>query len=258
MARKYQDILGQTFERLTAIEYIGEGKWLCQCSCGKQSVSSVTKLQSGKVKSCGCYSRNRATKHGMCNNRLYRTWTAMRDRCRNPNNGSYHNYGGRGIRVCDRWDSFSNFVADMGVRPKGFDIDRIDNDGDYSPENCRWVKRSDNLRNTRITRKLTHQGKTQPLRVWAEEYGLSYSTLKNRIDRGWDAETALTSGRYVYGRRNRVADDQGEKISVTELARRKGIKPQIVCDRLRRGWSLDDAINSPIRQQRNLRQDEEQ
>lgn len=124
----------------------------------------------------------------------------MKSRCNNPNDLSFHNYGGRGIKVCESWDkSFSSFLSDMGNRPKGYDIDRIDNSKGYSPENCRWVTRRENLRNTRHTRMLTFEGVTMPMRVWAEKLGVSHGCLKNRMDRGWSVEVALTVKRHVRG-----------------------------------------------------------
>lgn len=204
MAR-YTDVLGQKFGRLTATKYLGEGKWLCVCDCGNQSRPSVTALQTGNTRSCGCLHRESRHKHGMCSERIYRVWTSMRARCSNPNDASYHNYGGRGIKVCERWNSFGNFFADMGNRPKGFDIDRLDNDKDYCPENCRWVSRRQNLLNTRITRMITFNGETLPMRIWAERYGIKHTTLKYRIDTGMPVGQALKAGPHQAGRR-KVAD----------------------------------------------------
>lgn len=199
---RHEDITGQKFGRLTALYYLGSGKWLCRCECGNQSTPLVASMKKGLSQSCGCLHRERRTKHGMHKDRVYRVWTSMRARCRNPNDSSFHNYGGRGIKVCERWDkSFSNFVADMGTRPRGFDIDRIDNDKDYCPENCRWISRRQNLLNTRITRMITFNGETLPMRVWAERYGLKHTTLKYRIDSGVPVELALTASPHKAGRR---------------------------------------------------------
>jgi len=120
-------------------------------------------------------------------------WQNMRARCLNPNNPRYADYGGRGISVCERWDSFRSFLADMGQRPgPEYSIERIDNDGPYSPENCRWATRGEQRRNTRQTRALTFNGKTQCLTDWAAEVGLSLDGLRHRIKQGWPLEEVLT------------------------------------------------------------------
>lgn len=202
MARVNRNIQGHRYSKLKVLRYVGDGKWLCQCDCGNQSTPSVNALQCGKARSCGCWLDAARTKHGMHKTRVYRVWVAMRVRCNNPKDPSFHNYGGRGIAVCERWNSFSNFIADMGDRPSGYDIDRIDNNSDYCPENCRWVTRRENLRNTRQTRMLTHNGETLSMREWGERYGIAHTTLKYRIDTGMPVEQALTSKPYKAGRRS--------------------------------------------------------
>jgi hypothetical protein len=126
-------------------------------------VVPVGRLRSGNTKSCGCQSdlskNKRALKHGMSLGRhpLYGVWSVMRDRCNNPRNKSYHNYGARGIKVCPEWDSFPQFLADMGERPfAGASIDRIDNDGDYTPTNCRWATDSEQMKNRRPFKRTKH------------------------------------------------------------------------------------------------------
>jgi hypothetical protein len=116
----------------------------------------------------------------------------MKRRCLEPKHDEYKNYGGRGIKVCERWLSFKNFLADMGVPPEGRTLDRIDNDGDYTPENCRWATTQEQRSNTRANRLLTFRGKTQPLFVWAKETGIQYTVLKARFYNGWPVERLLT------------------------------------------------------------------
>lgn len=121
-------------------------------------------------------------------------WTSMRQRCENPNHPRYPLYGARGIFVCDRWQSFDQFYADMGPCPPKHSIERDDNDGPYSPENCRWATQREQLRNRRNNHRITFLGRTQTLTDWAEELGQKYQTLQKRIKRGWPLERVLTPG----------------------------------------------------------------
>lgn len=125
----------------------------------------------------------------------YGSWAQMKARCLNPRSTSYDLYGGRGIRVCARWErSFWNFLADMGKKPgAGYSIDRIDGDGDYTPENCRWADARTQGRNTRTNQLIEHQGRTQTIREWAEEFGVKPATLRYRLKVGWNMERALTA-----------------------------------------------------------------
>lgn len=150
------DYSGKRFGRLTVIEMAslegGQTMWLCRCDCGNTSIVRRSNLQSGNTKSCGCRERMR---HGYARNgervSEYGIWLQMRDRCRNPNNRAYRWYGARGVKACERWNDFNNFIADMGPKPKcgWWSIDRIDSAGDYCPENCRWATRSQQRENQR-------------------------------------------------------------------------------------------------------------
>lgn len=177
-------------------------KWLCECDCGNQVEVLQDNLRRNHTRSCNCLQRERAVeanlRHG--HNRrglptsIYTTWSSMIGRCTNPKDTAFVNYGGRGIAVCKRWrNSFEAFLADMGERPKGKFIDRKNNDLGYFPKNCHWVTRKESSRNTRKNRMLTWNGKTQCLAAWAEELGLSMSTLRSRLRSGWTVEKALMS-----------------------------------------------------------------
>ena len=170
----------------------------CVCDCGNLRYHRLSYLHTGKIKSCGCYHREaiqkRATTHGKLYDPAYLCWASMIRRCRNPHYKQYDDYGGRGITVCERWNDFAFFLADMGPRPSlQHSIDRIDNDGDYEPSNCRWATRLEQQRNSRVTRHLTYQGRTQALAAWAIEIGVPRRTLHNRINHNWSVERALTT-----------------------------------------------------------------
>jgi hypothetical protein len=147
------DLTGKRFGRLIVVAYAEHRNWICNCICGARTIVAGSNLRRGQSKSCGCLARelskSRATTHGMSKSREYRTWRAMRDRCLNPNSHAYEWYGGRGISICDDWLSFVALLADMGSRPPGCSIDRINNDGNYEPGNCQWAPPSVQARNRR-------------------------------------------------------------------------------------------------------------
>lgn len=159
MSPPKRDISGQRFGHLVAIRPTSSPtlptRWLCQCDCGAQHSAAISNLTSGHVKSCGCQRFRRGPdnpsyKHGMADKtRIYSIWVTMIKRCRNPNAHAYERYGGRGITVCERWHTFTNFYADMGDPPPKLTLDRIDNDKGYQPDNCRWATRSEQRLNSR-------------------------------------------------------------------------------------------------------------
>lgn len=192
MGFEMEHLTGRTFGRLTVEGYIGGGLWACTCTCGGVAKVFTQNLKTGNSRSCGCLHRERRFKHGMAKTPVYHAWQSMIQRCENPKDASYHNYGARGITVCAAWHQFGAFLADMGVRPKGFQIDRIDNDKGYSPDNCRWVSAKTNHNNQRHNRIIEHNGMRLTIARWAELLGMNYRTLNNRINRGWPVERALT------------------------------------------------------------------
>ncbi len=174
--------------------------FLCRCDCGREKEIRFSNLCRGQTVSCGCYrppveSYVGENYHGMKDSDEYGIWKGMKKRCYSPNEGDYRNYGGRGIKVCDRWkSSFKAFYEDMGPRPsKSHSIDRIDGNGDYEPGNCKWSTRREQNRNRRDNRNYTFQGKTMCLADWAAEFKMRKVTLFDRLARGMTFEEAITT-----------------------------------------------------------------
>lgn len=192
---KRADISGERFGRLTAVRLVGlkPTAWLCVCECGTEKTVLLSNLRAGKQLSCGCYRAQRSTKHGKHGAPIYRVWNAMTQRCGNPNDRHYADYGGRGIAVCAEWLEFSKFYEYVGDQPPNMTLDRIDNDRGYEPGNVRWVTRKVQSRNTRVTTMLAFGGRTQSLDDWADELGVSRERIRGRLRRGWDVAAALTS-----------------------------------------------------------------
>lgn len=167
---------------------------VCQCDCGRVEVLQLDNLRGGGSAKCKACSNAGHVTHGMYRSGEYRVYIGMIARCHNPDRPGYEGYGGRGIRVCERWlESFQNFYADMGPRPMAkYEIDRIDNDGNYEPGNCRWTTRKINARNTRSTRRVEYLGQKMAISAVAELAGVSEPLVRSRIERGWSAEQAAT------------------------------------------------------------------
>lgn len=183
---KRLDLVGDKFGKLTVLSLVGykgyRGWWEVKCDCGSKLVVKTGDLRSGNTKSCGCY---RVT-HGCSKSTLYKVWTGMKGRCSNPKCPTYKYYGGRGIKVCERWNtSFEAFKEDMSpTYKKGLELDRIDTNGDYSPENCHWVTKYENLTNQRRTRRI--DGLT--ISELSKKYGIHRDTIAYRFRQGKSLE----------------------------------------------------------------------
>jgi len=194
-----EHIRNQKFGKLTALENLGrraeDGKveWRCKCDCGNETIVTEKNLKNGNSTSCGCVRLEKATKHKHCIHKghsvTYRTWQGIKQRCNNPNCEEYHNYGGRGIKICDEWnapDGFVIFLRDMGEKPKGKSIDRIDNNGNYCKENCRWATHKEQCNNTRRNKYYTFHGIIKTLNQWADTVNIPKDILQSRVSH-WGA-----------------------------------------------------------------------
>lgn len=213
------DISGQRFGRLTVSEYVKTENrvswWKCKCDCGNDIVTTVTKLRTGHTKSCGClaaeYRKNKPevvkraklanTTHGGTHDRLFRIWTSMRNRCSNPRNPAYTWYGGKGVKVCDEWNNYESFKAwsyangyDDKAKIHECSIDRIDPNGNYCPDNCRWADKKTQAENKTCVAIYTYCGESGTLGYFARKYGFKECTLRWRVKKlNWTIDKALTT-----------------------------------------------------------------
>lgn len=205
--KKPRDITGQRFGRLIAISFVeirhgNKHFWKFLCDCGKTTITQKTGVMGGHTISCGCYrkevtSRN-ATTHGLSKHPLYNIWIMMRSRCLDPTDEAYHYYGGRGITVCDEWkNSFETFLKDMGERPPNTSLDRIDNNGNYCPDNCRWATQKQQLRNYSRNIKVEYFGKQYCLKDLCVELGLSYSMIDQRYRKSHSIESLIPGAKHI-------------------------------------------------------------
>ena len=196
-------------------------RWECLCECGNIRIVGSHALQSGHSKSCGCLNREISQqankKHGQTKSNHtavtpeYRTWCGILQRCTNPKNTHYDRYGGRGITICDKWrNDFMAFYEDMGKRPAGTTIDRIDNNKGYEPGNCRWADKKTQQNNLSNNVVITHDGITMTLPMWAERLGIKKSCLDARIRRGWAIDRALSEKPQKRTRTNEPGADSAE------------------------------------------------
>lgn len=197
------DLTGQRFGRLTVIRKNGRMNrnvaWECKCDCGNTKTISSYSLRSGRSQSCGCLNKELVTKmmttHGKSGTRLHRIWTLMKNRCTSDTSPDYPKYGGRGVTVCDEWLKFDAFY-EWSIS-HGYDdtlsIDRIDNDGNYCPDNCRWATKKQQENNKSTNSLIEYNGETHTIAEWADIKGINYETLRCRIKYfGWSPEKALT------------------------------------------------------------------
>jgi len=216
---RFIDLIGQKFGRLLPIKSVGKNRhgqyqWLCKCSCGEEKIIDGNSLRNSKTKSCGCLRRETSNKtcrsriiHGYSNTPIYSMWQRINGKCKNKNNIEYKNYVKQGVSVCYRWSDknpkgFQNFYEDVGDPPEGLTLDRINNRGDYKPNNWRWATVAQQHRNTRRNINITFNNKTQCLKDWAKELNIKYTTLWVRICAyKWPIEKAFTTPVLKYKKR---------------------------------------------------------
>lgn len=254
---KFQDLAGRKFGQWTVLRYAGKQKkahqWLCECKCG--TISKVSGANLGRASlSCGCLKHKRAAAkkqiHGVRRDAEYEAWSLMLARCVNTKRRDYCFYGGRGIRVCERWRySFDTFYADMGPKPSTRSLDRINHDGDFEEANCRWVTAKQRQRNRR-RRMLAYQGRTLCVAKWAKRLGVSRATLYNRIQDGWTVERAITTP-VRRNKSNHLVTFSGKTLTVADWAELQCIPYATLAARLsRHEWSVERALTESIRGRR--------
>lgn len=217
---RVRNITGERFGRLVAIELTPDrvrnnAVWRFRCDCGNEILRPSGDIIRGNTTSCGCFkdevkgdffrenaarfnkarlTHGHTTQNAGRTSSTYSSWLAMRKRCDDPNSKGFANYGARGIKVCARWKNFENFLADMGERPAGTQIDRYpNNDGDYESGNCRWATPKQNSNNRRVCHAIEFRGRTQNIKEWAAELGVSHQSIAYRLKAGWTVEEALTT-----------------------------------------------------------------
>jgi len=266
---RLRDLAQQRFGRLVALSVHPERRnkcvlWLCHCDCGQEALIRAAVLLSGATNSCGCLrSENSAAlgpsrkTHGDATlgaiTPEYKSWSSFRNRCENPRNIAYPNYGGQGIAVCARWASYEAFLTDMGRRPSPeHSLDRIDNNGPYAPENCRWATRTEQSNNRRppraktTTRLITLRGETKTVAQWARDLGISSGALHQRLKGGMKIEEALRAQPLRRGRQtSRFVTLQGETKTLELWAKELGVPISTVYQRIASGWPEDEALTTP-------------
>ena len=262
------DYLGKKLWNVTIIgldpDYIGKtynaNKWLFQCDCGTIFSAAPSRVLSGHKKSCGCRNAKQRITHGCGNSEYYHGWWSMMQRCYNPNHHNFKRYGARGISVCEEWKDPSNFIAwaiqSNGEHRNGFTLDRIDNDGNYCPENCRWASPSTQSNNRKNTVKVFYNGEMVPIALVAKEHGLDANLVRARVfNLGWSIEEALSTPIRGASHKNPSESKEkrpqkcicinGEYKTVTEWCKEFGTSRDLAFQRRSRGWDIESAIKTP-------------
>ena len=244
---------GQKFGEWEVLKGLGKGVYLARCSCGKTKEVHISNLTRGLSTNCGCIQRKvlseKSKTHGMTNTSIYKVWRGIINRCENNTVYCYKDYGGRGIKVCNEWHKFENFYewAKSNGYTKGLEIDRINFNGDYEPNNCRWVTRKENANNKRNTRFITIKGVTKPETVWEEENGLRKGLIRQRIALGWEEKDWLNKSSSERNGRFKpiLIDINGEKLTFKEISKRYGLTVNCLQARYSKGDRGERLIRKP-------------
>lgn len=250
------DRAGLVYGRLTAVSRagssrLGEATWNCICECGTHRVILGSSLGSGATKGCGCLSFKHGHTSGGSSTVEHIAWTSMRARCTRPSHAGYARYGGRGISICSRWmDSFASFFLDMGPRPSPeHSIDRIDNDGNYEPSNCRWATRREQGNNRKGNVWLSSGGLTKTKAQWSRHLGGNRNLIDIRLSAGWTKEDALTTP-VGYRKTTKWIAFGGRTMTQTQWSLYLGGGKRLVGSRLKLGWTKEDAVTTLAGQRR--------
>jgi hypothetical protein len=239
--KKVVDRTGLRYGSLTAVslaERIGRPiRWNCICDCGKQVVVNGTSL--GRTNSCGCSRK----KHGMHDYSVYKIWTGIKQRCLNPDSQNYWRYGAKGLGICDRWLTFENFLSDMGPRPNGASVDRIDGKKGYCPENCRWATSSEQANNTSTNIWIEHNGERLTAAQWAHKLGGTRQLIRDRLKRGWSVADAVTTP-HVSTTKHFMPDGRPGWVVAVEC----GVGRSLFLTRVNKlGWDVVRAATTPVK-----------
>lgn len=246
--------VGDVFGNWTIVEILPKTvnyhkHFICKCVCGKTKEIDAYNVLSGKSTSCGCVrdlkTKERMTKHGQKQTRLYNIWCSMKERCNNPNSQAYKDYGGRGISICKDWQddymNFYNWSINNGYDKK-LTIDRIDVNGNYEPLNCRWATTDEQCNNRRNNIKITYNGKTQTLFQWCEEYGLEYRMILARYHNPNFQNKSIEELLFTPNQKQILITYNGETHTISEWSKITNIRHNVIFDRWQKGYYEEDIL----------------
>lgn len=251
--RPFIDITNQTFGRLKALKPVYRNNrtyWLCECECG--NLKEIRQDAWGKTNSCGCMQIESRTTHHLSGDKLYTVWKNMKTRCYNSQYWNYPNYGGRGITICEEWlkdfSSFYSWALSSGYQ-EGLTIERVNNDGPYSPDNCKWATKEEQDANRRNNHRLTYKGETKTVTQWAKLTGLPAAAILSRIRYGWSPDEIIET---PSGGKSETIVYDGITEKISYWSKVTGFSAHTIRMRLRAGWSVEDTLLRPVRGKESL------
>ena len=254
------DLTGQKIGFLTVLQRLPQYThkktyYKCKCDCGKEIITYYGNLASGHTKSCGCYMKKLASEmfstHRKSSTVLYKRWSGIKERCYSPNSTKYYRYGARGIKMCDEWKNDFIKFYDWSIN-NGFSenltIDRIDVNGDYCPENCKWSNNIEQANNKTNSRFITYKGKTQTVAQWSRETGVAYDNIIARLRLGWDVDSIFTKP----ADNKKYYDYNGEKLTIKDMARITGFSEVVIKTRLSKKWDIEKIMTQEPKIRREI------